>query len=114
MDVPGPFVKDENKGMGEGNSWNPGGELDEPGFAAAVNRLAELAGKPVPPIPNDLTWETIGPALDSLDPGWRKKVPQSGPVLRGDFALAAAEILKATGRPALMTDAAVPAPGKPQ
>ena len=112
MDVPGPYVTDEPKPMGAGNVWDPSSPLDAATLDAAVKRLAEVGDKEAPTVSpgSPVTWQTVGTALESLDPKWRDGLPagaMTGPVTRGKFALVAAEVLKHIAKPVLVTDASV-------
>ncbi len=111
VDVPGPFVPDAEKGMGDGNFWRPAEPLDEKTFSIAIRRLAELAGKPVPAqtAPSALKWNVVGESLTAINSNWRavfatKEVSPESPVTRGDFALAAAQVLAQVGKPTLLRD----------
>lgn len=110
IDPPGPFVKDGDKSMGGGQFWRPGDPLGQDDAAAALGRLSELAGRDRPEAADFSTWEGVGKAMTSLDPQWRSRaeglaVPKTGPVTRGDFAQAAAGVLSAVAKPALLSDA---------
>lgn len=109
MDVPGAFVKDENRGMGAGNFWRPTEALDAKTCAAALSRLAELAGRPAPALMREVSWPIVGAALSELDPEWRSGLDVSAITLdrtvsRGDFAIVAAKVLIRSGRPVLLRD----------
>lgn len=112
MDVPGPYVTDEPKAMGAGNVWNPSVPLDAAMLNAVVKRLAESGGINAHPVVQNsfVNWQTVGAALESLDPQWKSGLASwavTGPVTRGKFALAAAEVLKHIAKPVLVTDASV-------
>lgn len=112
MDEPGPFFKSEKGPLGEG-VWNPDATLSAETLNTALKRLAELAGQPQPTAPSSVTWAAIGSSLAALDPKWQDGLTKENlaePVSRGAFALAAANVLKHTGKPKLLTDAEVPPP----
>jgi hypothetical protein len=102
MDEPGAYVKDQTQSMSGTNAWRPDSPLETETLDTAIKHLAKLAGKPVP----EATLETIGNAIKAIDPKWQGNLPF--PVTRGQFAIAAAEVLKQTGRPVLMSDADAP------
>ncbi len=109
IDPPGPFVKDADKSMGGGQYWRPGDALSQEEAAAALARLTELAGASRPATVDAPTWEGIDKAMTSLDPQWRSRaenlvIPKTGTVTRGDFALAAAGVLRAVATPSLLSD----------
>ena len=110
MDVPGPF-RGEPGPLGDA-VWNPGGTLEAAVLNDALKQMAELAGKPAPSS-TAVSWGAITPVLASIDPKWQEAMPKDelkDPVTRGAFALAAAEVVKRTARPKLLTDAEVPPP----
>jgi len=104
LDPPGPFVKDRDLPMGGGQRWGADQPLSAADYAAAITRLAQLAGKPAPAVPPaGLTWAEAGKALSAIDPGWKARlkgfaVSDAEVPRRGDFALAAAEVLRSTGK----------------
>jgi hypothetical protein len=111
MDAPGPFARTENTSMGTGNFWQPSATLSAKDLAAALQRLAELAGHPATSSEADAapTWAVVDRAFASIDPAWRADAqrPALAPdqtVRREDFALAAAQILGRTGKPVLLRD----------
>ena len=108
MDEPGPFVKTPETGMGGDNTWRPDATLEPAVFAKAIAQLAQLAKVTAPGITTqNVTWQDVTKALQAIDPKW-KPADTSGPVTRAAFALAAADVLRATGKPELMTDAKAP------
>ncbi|MBE2180641.1 MAG: FAD-dependent oxidoreductase [Chthoniobacterales bacterium] len=84
MDAPGPFNSKQGIPMGAGNLWRPDDPLESDTFSAAAKRLTELSGTAKAALP-----------------------PQS--MTRGEFALAAAEVLTKSGRPPLLSDKDIPA-----
>lgn len=112
IDPPGPFVKDRDLSMGGGQFWKPGDALTAADFSDATAKLATLAGKQAGAAVTGatLTWGNAGPSLAAIDPQWKTRVKgltidDSKPVSRGDFALVAAAIIEATGKPVLLSDA---------
>ncbi len=105
LDPPGPFVKDRDLSMGGGQRWGADQPLEAKDYAAALARLAALAGKPAPaPAPSSpLSWAEVAKGLSTIDPGWKArlkdlKISDASTPSRGDFALAAAEVLRGTGK----------------
>lgn len=110
LDPKGSFVKERETAMGAGQFWKVSDPLDAKDFVSASARLAQLAGKPAPTASTAApTWADVNKALAALDPAWKSRVNdlaivETQPVKRGDFALAAAAVLAATGQPLLLTD----------
>lgn len=102
MDERGSYSKDQKQSMAGTNTWRPDAPLEAKTLDLAIKRLAELAGKSVP----KATPETAGEALKAIDPQWRGELSKL--VTRAQFALAAAEVLKQTGKPPLVTDEMAP------
>lgn len=116
MDEPGAYVRDQKQSMSGSNVWRPSEPLEAKALDGALTRLAELAGQPAPTTPKTMTWDAVGNALKAIDPKWQADGKKQGAVTRADFAVAAAEVLKQTGKPVLTTDAdapAVPPPAAP-
>jgi len=109
MDEPGPFVKDEGKSMSGDNKWRPNDPLEPANFAKAITQLAQLARTTAPGVSpaKEVTWPAVEQALKDIDPKWQTPA-KTGVVTRGEFALAAADVLRTTGKPELMTDAKAP------
>ncbi len=108
MDETGPYSKEQGQSMSGGNTWRPDAPLEAKTFATAIKRLAELAAKPAPAAPSSISWNSVGTALKAIDAKWQPSARPTEPVTRAQFALAAAEVLRQTGKPVLMTDAAAP------
>lgn len=104
MDAPGAINSKENQPMGGGNFWKAEDTLSPQDFVTAAARLAALAGKTAPPAANDPTWNGVNKVFTAIDPNWKPRAGSGGTLRRGEFALAAAELLRTTGKPKLLAD----------
>ena len=105
IDAPGGFVKKQGTSLGAGQFWHPDAELGRKEFQMAATRLGELAGKSAGNFEGSdaVAWEEVSRLLASLDPKM-KVAAKPGAVTRGDFALAAAKVMRASAHPVLMRD----------
>lgn len=110
MDRSGDFTKAAGKSIGADSTWGAQQVLSRADAQAALNRLAQLLGRPAPAAlaadgpDGSLTWKSLSPALSGLVPTWKRTAGEAvaaanRPLTRGDFALVIAPLLVEKGSP---------------